>query len=451
MIPEFKSDVFDQPVNLTLEEAKGEVDGKNIIGKVSGTFFVPNGKSRNKRFYPESLWRKALSDKNIQERLANRQMLGTIGHDQPLDDDAVKEGKVSHVVTKLEIKEGKGYGEALILGTPAGQILKTMTGAGVRMYTSSRATGGYKGEYEGLPVVDENRYNLKGFDFVLDPGFLEANPSLVEELKESIDTLINLERNVSEKVTSNTKEKEEMKDNKELLEQLVVENRSLKSDVQDALKENETVKASLGDAEETIELLKDKLKKYEGKDVSVDQYEKLGSPTEIEEKISKLEEQVAAFDEIGSVEEIQTAFKDGLALVREYKEIGTPEEITQALTVARDRIREYKELGTPDEIKEAFRLIREVNKKRKEEQNTLKAEELAKELSVSVESVKKVYGKMDDDEIREFFKDISESSRYGTKYRKTKKVEESNGKDEDVKERYFDKPVGRRLMESFNA
>ena len=32
------------------------IDGVNIIGMVEGQFFQPDGMSRNKRWYPRSLW-----------------------------------------------------------------------------------------------------------------------------------------------------------------------------------------------------------------------------------------------------------------------------------------------------------------------------------------------------------------------------------------------------------
>ena len=73
------TDIFEAVQLTPLDESK-EVDGKHIIGKMAGTFFVPNGTSRNGRHYTESLWKRQISLPEIQEKLKNRNMYGTIGH-----------------------------------------------------------------------------------------------------------------------------------------------------------------------------------------------------------------------------------------------------------------------------------------------------------------------------------------------------------------------------------
>ena len=438
MADEFKSDLFESDIAFTLEEASGEVDGQHIIGKVSGTFFVPNGKSRNKRYYTKSLWEKTLSRPEVQSRLKNKQMIGTIGHEQILDDDAVLQGKVSHITTKLEVNaEGKGVGEALILGTPSGHILKTMCGAGVKMFTSSRALGGYKGEFEGLPVVDENKYRLKGFDFVLDPGFLEANPSLVESLKESMDKLQNIE--IITEIKKSTKGEIDMSADKELLENFVRENNSLKKDLDGSLKENESLKSSVNEVKEEIDALKSNAKN------ATELTEKL---TASDVTIAELKEQLAAYEELGSVEEIDTALTEGRDLVREYKAFGAPSEIEEAMTQAKDKIVEYKKLGSVEEIDTAFERMKEINKKRKGEKNDSRAEEFAKEIGAPVEAVKKVYAHISEEEIKEMFKDVVQTKRAEHRFTKTtSKIDERKGDEE--RPRYFDKNNAQRLQESF--
>jgi hypothetical protein len=444
----FKGDLFESEGQFVLSEAKGDVDGQNIIGKIAGPFFVPNGRSRNKRFYPESLWRKTLSRKDIQERVSSRQMLGTIGHEQLLDDDAVREGKVSHITTKLEIREdGQGYGEALILGTPSGQILKTMAGAGVKMYISSRATGGYKGEHEGVPVVDESKYQLKGFDFVLDPGFLEANPSLVEELKESMDTLITLNTKSTE---VNPVEENDMAADKELLEQVVRENGSIKKDLDDALTENERLKHDAASAKEKADSLEEQLSNVSEKAELVKQYEDLGTPEEVQEALSVAKDLLRQYKPHGTPDEIETKLESHADEMKKYEAVGTADEVDEALDIAKARLAEYKELGTPDEIETAFSMMREGIKTRKDEKNESRSGKLAEELKVDVEKVKKLAESMDDDEIREFFKDMKTSSKATNRFKKTSNVNEgTDGNEGDEKEGHFDKPIGKRLMESF--
>ena len=85
-----------------------------------------DGKSQNNRFYERKLWDKVL--KETSDYVNHGLMLGTIGHEQPIDDNAVREGKVSHRVSKLWIDDNKklGMGEMLILNTPTGRTLNTM-------------------------------------------------------------------------------------------------------------------------------------------------------------------------------------------------------------------------------------------------------------------------------------------------------------------------------------
>ena len=112
-------------------------------------------------------------------------MFGSIGHDVKLGDVGLREGKASHVTTQAFIDDnGLGIGEALILNTPVGQILNTVLRAGCNLYVSSRADGLFNGTYNGLPVVDEDAYELEGWDFVIEPGFLRANPKISEALND---------------------------------------------------------------------------------------------------------------------------------------------------------------------------------------------------------------------------------------------------------------------------
>ena len=51
-------DIIDPRIKFQLMEDSSEVDGVHILAKVKGQFFVPDGKSRNGRFYPKELWEK---------------------------------------------------------------------------------------------------------------------------------------------------------------------------------------------------------------------------------------------------------------------------------------------------------------------------------------------------------------------------------------------------------
>ena len=58
---QFKQDLFESGLPFTIEEAKETIQGQGVIGKVKGPFFVPDGVSRNNRYYSKDLWEQTLS------------------------------------------------------------------------------------------------------------------------------------------------------------------------------------------------------------------------------------------------------------------------------------------------------------------------------------------------------------------------------------------------------
>ena len=174
-----------------ITESEGTKSPFKVIGVCKGVFQPCGEFSRNNRLYEADHWSHILENQMFQDRLKNRDLLGMIGHmDKRIDDKDIAEGKVSHVVSKLEIREdqqGKPflYGEMEIFDTPAGRNLKALYEGGANLYVSSRGAG------KLLPVpgqtykkVDKNSYFCETFDVVRRPGFLKAKP-LYEEIKES--------------------------------------------------------------------------------------------------------------------------------------------------------------------------------------------------------------------------------------------------------------------------
>jgi uncharacterized Zn finger protein (UPF0148 family) len=174
------------PGELKLVESK-EKRRPGVLAVVEGVFFVADKPSRNGRLYPRELWENVLSSPDLKRMLQNRLLFGTVGHVEEQLDDLIREGKVSHVITDLKImSDGKGWGRAEILDTPVGRVLKTLLESGSKLSVSSKAYGEYEGQTgEGYWRVSPNSFLLERFDFVVDPGFLEAQPQ-VKEVYESV-------------------------------------------------------------------------------------------------------------------------------------------------------------------------------------------------------------------------------------------------------------------------
>jgi hypothetical protein len=162
----------------------------NVLGVIEGVYFVPNGYSRNKRYYPKELWEEVL--KKVVPTLDKKAMVGTLEH--PTSEEAAHPKNSSHVVKKLYIgKDGKGYGKSYILNTPMGSLVYVLGSARdeegnpiVPLYMSSRGLGKLSGyTRDGYEIVDPKSYILESFDVVLDPGFMDAKPAL-NEVVESV-------------------------------------------------------------------------------------------------------------------------------------------------------------------------------------------------------------------------------------------------------------------------
>lgn len=150
-----------------------ESTGGSSVTKVSGIFSQCDKRNKNGRIYRRSLWERILNEPRIQEQLNNRQMVGELGH--PIEEERIETlpERISHVITSLKLMpDGRVIGEAEILDTPMGKILKTLYEAGVKIGISSRGYTETESYSEDVP----DDYELVTFDFVLDPSSQEAYP-----------------------------------------------------------------------------------------------------------------------------------------------------------------------------------------------------------------------------------------------------------------------------------
>jgi len=189
----FKCEFIDDIARVD-ESAQSEVakSGGTILAIVKGQHFVPGGISRNHRKYTEELWEVAGKDEDVQRKLKNGQMFGRIGHEAEITDEDIAEGKFSHITRNIDWKTG--VAESVIYNTDMGKTLYTILRAGTTMYVSSRADGDYEGKDEdGNDILDPKTYKLERFDFVQDPGFLDAKPKMISESKknEKIEETVN--------------------------------------------------------------------------------------------------------------------------------------------------------------------------------------------------------------------------------------------------------------------
>jgi hypothetical protein len=182
---------------IIVESENGEKSPFHVLGVCRGVFQPINEPSRNSRIYESNHWEIQLSKPEVQERLKTRSMWGTLGHfDRRITDSDVREGLVSHIITKLDIREdanGKPYlyGELEILDTPSGRILEGMYKGGANLFVSSRGAGKLLTVAgDTLKHVDPNSFWFEGFDIVRAAGFPKARPvyesAVSEDKKEAV-------------------------------------------------------------------------------------------------------------------------------------------------------------------------------------------------------------------------------------------------------------------------
>jgi hypothetical protein len=164
------------PFQMRLEEAE-DGSGKVIA---RGQFARSDKPTANKRLYREHLWRREFG--RLSESIKHRRCMGELDHPA---DGRTKLQRVSHVITGLKIEGNEVIGEAEVLDTPNGRILKALIKDGVQVGVSSRGYGSVKSTADGIQEVQED-FRLDTFDFVADPATSTAYPGIFTEERQHI-------------------------------------------------------------------------------------------------------------------------------------------------------------------------------------------------------------------------------------------------------------------------
>ena len=105
--------------------------------KIKGIFLQSDIKNRNGRVYPKDVLMKEVKRYN-QEFINKKRAFGELGHP---DGPTVNLERVSHMITKL-YPDGRNFiGEAKIMNTPYGKIVKGLIDEGAQLGVSSRGMG----------------------------------------------------------------------------------------------------------------------------------------------------------------------------------------------------------------------------------------------------------------------------------------------------------------------
>jgi len=159
-----------------ITEAK-ENGGKNY--KIRGIFMQADVKNRNGRVYPMDILEKEVTKYNKNFIRENR-AFGELGHPEG---PTVNLERVSHMITELH-PDGKNFiGEAKIMDTPMGKIVKNLMDEGCKLGVSSRGMGSLQ-QRNGANYVKDDFYLATAADIVADPSAPNAFVEGVMEGKE---------------------------------------------------------------------------------------------------------------------------------------------------------------------------------------------------------------------------------------------------------------------------
>ena len=175
-------EVTPQQINESIKENNGRL-------VVNGVLQRADAKNQNGRVYPrETLVREA--KKYAETQIAERRALGELDHP---DSSVVNLNNVSHNVLEMHWNGDDLSGTVEVLGTPAGNILKELFKAGIKLGISSRGLGSVKevAEDGGEDSVEvQPDFELIAFDFVSNPSTHGAflSPTNESKLNEGVGT-----------------------------------------------------------------------------------------------------------------------------------------------------------------------------------------------------------------------------------------------------------------------
>ena len=168
------SEAVEEVEYITEEKENG---GKNY--KIRGIFMQADIKNRNGRIYPMEVLNEEVKKYN-KNFIEQKRAFGELGHP---DGPTVNLERVSHMITSLE-PDGKNFiGEAKIMDTPMGKIVKNLMDEGAKLGVSSRGMGSLK-QKGGANVVSDDFYLATAADIVADPSAPNAFVEGIMEGKE---------------------------------------------------------------------------------------------------------------------------------------------------------------------------------------------------------------------------------------------------------------------------
>ena len=166
-----------------IKESEQANNGRVIV---QGVLQRAGAKNQNGRVYPKEVLVREVK-KYEKTEIAERRALGELDHP---DSSVVNLQNASHNINKVWWKGDDLIGEVEVLGTPAGNILKELLKANIKLGISSRGMGSVKQMNEDGTLEVQPDFELVCWDFVSNPSTHGAfmHPKGINESKQHIYT-----------------------------------------------------------------------------------------------------------------------------------------------------------------------------------------------------------------------------------------------------------------------
>ena len=166
-------EVSPQQINESISDNKGRLI-------VSGVLQRAESKNQNGRVYPrEILMREA--KKYTKEFINQKRAMGELDHPESA---VVNLKNVSHNVSEMWWEGQNLLGKVEVLSTPAGNILKELFKAGIKLGISSRGMGSVSEDTSNGAQEVQKDFELIAFDFVSNPS---THGAFMHPMNESVN------------------------------------------------------------------------------------------------------------------------------------------------------------------------------------------------------------------------------------------------------------------------
>ena len=166
-------DISKQQINESMKENNGKLIVKGVLQRAES-------KNQNGRIYPKEILMRE-SKKYEENFIKENRALGELDHP---DSSVVNLANTSHNIIDTNWRGDDLMGTVEVLGTPAGNILKELFKAGIKLGISSRGLGSVEAIGEGDAQQVQSDFELIAFDFVSNPS---THGAFMHPMNESVD------------------------------------------------------------------------------------------------------------------------------------------------------------------------------------------------------------------------------------------------------------------------